>query len=267
MEPRCENTFLNLNVNPSPHADGVPPEVLMMEELHRLNSEKKMLTEKLSRVNKSYSALQNHFNQVLKTTNSQLDLSVVQSRKRKAENENCIATNNMFSFSGASECSTSTEDSFRRPKDPSPISHPISPKVSKVVVRTQASDPSLYVRDGYQWRKYGQKVTRDNASPRAYFRCSFAPSCPVKKKVQKSAEDPTLLVATYEGEHNHIVQGAQSEVMDPIHPAKSSTAIADQDFIHQFLAQQMASSLARDPDFTSALAAAISGKILERTVP
>lgn len=115
----------------------------MMEELHRLNSEKKMLTEKLSRVNESYSALQNHFNQVLKTTNSQLDLSVVQSRKRKAENENCIATNNMFSFSGASECSTSTEDSFRRPKDPSPISHPISPKVSKVFVRTQASDPSL----------------------------------------------------------------------------------------------------------------------------
>ncbi|KAL5205732.1 hypothetical protein ABZP36_033941 [Zizania latifolia] len=90
----------------------------------------------------------------------------------------------------------------RQTPPPPPTAEP-RPKVRTVRVPADGNSVAETVNDGYQWRKYGQKVTRDNPYPRSYFRCAFAPSCPVKKKVQRCAEDRSMLVATYEGEHNH----------------------------------------------------------------
>lgn len=55
--------------------------------------------------------------------------------------------------------------------------------------------------DGYNWRKYGQKVVKGSDCPRSYYKCTH-PSCPVKKKVEH-AEDGQISEIIYKGKHNH----------------------------------------------------------------
>lgn len=86
--------------------------------------------------------------------------------------------------------------------------------------------------DGYRWRKYGQKAVKNSPFSRytylclytyicfmtqistnviltmylieyrSYYRCTSA-SCGVKKMVERSSEDPSTVVTTYEGTHIH----------------------------------------------------------------
>ncbi|CAJ1940811.1 unnamed protein product [Sphenostylis stenocarpa] len=59
-----------------------------------------------------------------------------------------------------------------------------------------------HLDDGYRWRKYGQKAVKNSPHPRSYYRCTTA-ACGVKKRVERSSEDPTVVVTTYEGQHTH----------------------------------------------------------------
>ncbi|XP_021655065.2 WRKY transcription factor 71 [Hevea brasiliensis] len=59
-----------------------------------------------------------------------------------------------------------------------------------------------HLEDGYRWRKYGQKAVKNSSYPRSYYRCT-SQKCTVKKRVERSFQDPSIVITTYEGKHNH----------------------------------------------------------------
>ncbi|KAF3328378.1 putative WRKY transcription factor 51 [Carex littledalei] len=59
------------------------------------------------------------------------------------------------------------------------------------------------IDDGFKWRKYGKKSVKNSPNPRNYYKCSTE-GCSVKKRVEKEKDDPSYVITTYEGIHNHV---------------------------------------------------------------
>lgn len=99
-----------------------------------------------------------------------------------------------------------------------------------------------HLEDGFRWRKYGQKAVKNSPYPRSYYRCTNS-KCSVKKRVERSADDSSMVITTYEGQHNHhspavlrgsaeLITGSHSYNMigahDPSSPSSSSGVINPQ---------------------------------------
>lgn len=40
---------------------------------------------------------------------------------------------------------------------------------------------------------------------RGYYKCSSVRGCPARKHVERALDDPSMLIVTYEGDHNHTL--------------------------------------------------------------
>ncbi|RWW89649.1 hypothetical protein BHE74_00001363, partial [Ensete ventricosum] len=116
-------------------------------------------------------------------------------------------------------------------------------RMKKVKVRRKVREPRFCFKtmsevdvldDGYKWRKYGQKVVKNTQHPslklcnrkqqgevvgplmmmfamdRSYYRCTQE-NCRVKKRIERMAEDPRMVITTYEGRHVHSPSHAEEE--------------------------------------------------------
>ncbi|CAA2956461.1 probable WRKY transcription factor 20 isoform X2 [Olea europaea var. sylvestris] len=55
--------------------------------------------------------------------------------------------------------------------------------------------------DGYNWRKYGQKLVKGSEFPRSYYKCTY-PGCEVKKIFERSPSGQITEIV-YKGSHDH----------------------------------------------------------------
>ena len=84
-------------------------------------------------------------------------------------------------------------------------------------------------KDGYNWRKYGQKKVKGSENPRSYYKCTH-PSCTMKKKVEMSLEGHITEIV-YKGSHNHPKPLSKRRASSQTSSSCMNSGISDQSIV------------------------------------
>ncbi|GJN00940.1 hypothetical protein PR202_ga18167 [Eleusine coracana subsp. coracana] len=175
-------------------------------EMGEVREENERLKKMLSRVVEDYRSLQMHFQEVIQQgqakkladptaaspTHEEPGVHLTEPRSEDATDD---ATETTDQWPPGKTQKSSRSSGAEVEDDIGPL-----PQVKKARVSVRARCDASTMNDGCQWRKYGQKIAKGNPCPRAYYRCTVAAGCPVRKQPYPIARETGLAARGGDGE-------------------------------------------------------------------